>query len=99
LTRWLTNLARGSPVTADVYMRRVGRICELLETTPMGLLDQASRDLKGVQDALEDLVTQPEAEQKSPGYIRGLLKSVRSWLRYNDVTLTRKIKISNQLAS
>jgi hypothetical protein len=97
--RWLTNLSRGSPVTAEVYMRRVGRVCELLETTPKGLLDKSRSDLKGFQDSLEDLVTRLESEKKSPGYIRGLLKSVRSWLRYNDVTLTRKIKISNPNAT
>jgi site-specific recombinase XerD len=95
LRRWLTNLSRGSPVTAEVYMRRVGRVCELLNTTPNGLLEKSRSDLKELQDSLEDMVTRLESEKKSSGYIRGLLKSVRSWLRYNDVTLTRKIKISN----
>ncbi|MCW4038951.1 MAG: site-specific integrase [Candidatus Bathyarchaeota archaeon] len=99
LKRWLTNLSRGSPVTAEVYMRRVGRVCELLDTTPKGLLNKSRSDLKVFQDSLEDLVTRLESEKKSPGYIRGLLKSVRSWLRYNDVTLTRKIKISNPNAT
>ena len=78
LRRWLTNLSRGSPVTAEVYMRRVGRVCELLDTTPKGLLDKSRSDLKGFQDSLEDMVTRLESEKKSPGYIRGLLKSVRS---------------------
>ena len=78
LKRWLTNLSRGSPVTAEVYMRRVGRVCELLSTSPKGLLDKSESDLKGFQDSLEDLVTMLESEKKSPGYIRGLLKSVRS---------------------
>ena len=70
--RWLTNLSRGSPVTAEVYMRRVGRVCELLETTPTDLLDKSRNDLKGFQDSLEDLVTRLESEKKFPGYIRGL---------------------------
>jgi len=99
LKRWLTNLSRGSPVTAELYMRRVVRVCELLDTTPKGLLDKSRSDLKSFQDSLEDMVTKLESEKKSPGYIRGLLKSVRSWLRYNDVTLTRKIKISNPNAT
>jgi len=95
LKRWLTNLSRDSPITAEVYMRRVRKICELLDTTLKGLLVTSRTYIKGFQDSLEDLVTKLESEKKSPGYIRGLLKSVRSWLRYNDVTLTRKIKISN----
>ena len=99
LKRWRTNLSRGSPITAEVYMRRLGRVCELLDTTPQDLLDKSRGDVKGLQDSLEDLVTSLESEKKSPGYIKGLIKSVRSWLRYNDVILTRKIKISNPNAT
>jgi site-specific recombinase XerD len=99
LRRWLTNLSRGSPITAEVYERRLKRTCELLEVTPSGLLERAGSDLKGFQDSIEDMVTLLESEQKSPGYIRGLLKSLRSWLRYNDVQLTRKIKVSNPSAT
>ena len=80
-------------------MRRLGRACELLDTTPEDLLEKSRNDLKGLQDSLEDLVTSLEAEKKSPGYIKGLIKSVRSWLRYNDVILTRKIKITNPNAT
>lgn len=97
--RWRTNLARGSPITAEVAVRRLGRVCELLDTTPQEMLATAEKDLKGFQDSLEDLVTRLEAERKSPGYIVGLLKAVRSWLRYNDVKLTRKIKVSNPNAT
>ena len=93
--RWHTNLARGSPITAEVAVRRLGRVCELLETTPQEMLETAEKDLKGFQDSLEDLVTRLESERKSPGYIVGLLKAVKSWLRYNDVRLTRRIKVSN----
>ena len=97
--RWRTNLARGSPITAEVAVRRLGRVCELLNTNPQRLLETARADLKGLQDSLEDLVTKLEAERKSPGYILGLLKAVRSWLRYNDVKLTRRIKVSNPNAT
>lgn len=45
------------------------------------------------------MVTDLESERKSPGYIADLIKTVRSWLRYNDVTLTRRIKISNPKAT
>jgi len=32
-----------------------------------------------------------DAEGKSPGYIQGFLKVVKSWLRYNNITLTRRM--------
>ncbi len=36
-----------------------------------------------------------ESEHKSPSYIFGILKAVKFWLRYSDITLTRRIKMSN----
>jgi hypothetical protein len=38
-------------------------------------------------------------EDKVPGYTADLLKTVRSWLKYNDITLTRKVKIKNSTAT
>jgi len=99
VARWRANLARGSIVTAEVAFRRLGRACELLNTTPHQLLESAEKDLKGLQDSLEDLVTRLEAEGKAPGYVLGILKAVKSWLRYNDVKLTRRIKVTNPNAT
>lgn len=97
--RWLRNLGRGSPITAEVALRRLGKMCELLDTTPQGFLDKAKKDLAGLQDSLEDLVDRLEKAHKSPGYIIGLLKSIRSWLRYHDITLTRRLKVTNPNAT
>ena len=99
VARWRANLARGSPITAEVALRRLGRACELLHATPQELLKMAEGDLKGFQDSLEDLVTRLESEGKAPGYILGILKALKSWLRYNDVKLTRRIKVSNPNAT
>ena len=99
MQRWLRSLARGSPVTCEVAVRRLGKLCEVLGFDPRGLVDWARRDLMGLQDALEDFVTRLEAEGKSPGYIQGFLKTVKSWLIYNNVTLTRRIKVRNSSAT
>ena len=40
------------------------------------------------------MVTLLESQKKSPGYILGIIKSVKSWLRQNGITLTRRIKVS-----
>jgi hypothetical protein len=95
IRRWLRSLARGSPVTAEVAMRRLGKACELLGMDPKQLVKKAKRSRRSLQDSLEDLVTRLEDEHKSPGYIQGIIKAVRSWLRWNDVSLTRIIKVSN----
>jgi hypothetical protein len=97
--RWHTNMTRGSPITAEVALRRLSRMCELLDSTPQGIVDIAKSDMKGFQDSLEDLVTRLESEGKSPGYILDLLKTVKSWLRYHDITLKRRIKVSNPNAT
>jgi hypothetical protein len=48
--RWHTNLARGSPITARVSLRRLSRLCELLNTTPHAMVDLARNDLSGFQE-------------------------------------------------
>jgi len=46
--RWLANLARGGPITAEVAKRRLGKACELLSLTPQDMLEKASKNLKGL---------------------------------------------------
>jgi hypothetical protein len=99
VSRWLRNLRRGSPITAEVGLRRLGRVCELLSTDPKALVRDAKSDSKNFQDSLEDLVSRLEEDGKSPGYIVGILKTLRAWLRYNDVVLTRTIKVTNRNAT
>jgi hypothetical protein len=97
--RWLRGVARGSPVTAEVSMRRLGRACGLLGKSPAELVGAARADLKAFQDSVEDMVTSLESEHKAPSYIEGIVKVLKSWLRHNDVTLSRKIKLSNYSAT
>ncbi len=97
--RWFMNVARGSPITAEVALRRLSKLCELLDATPKGMVESARNDLAGFQDKLEDMVAGLEADGKAPGYIADLMKTVKSWLKYNDITLTRRIKIKNSTAT
>jgi hypothetical protein len=50
--RWRANLVRRSEVTVEVYLRRLSMVCELLETTPKGLVERAEEDLKGLRDSI-----------------------------------------------
>jgi len=62
------------------------------------MVNKAKEDLDGFQDCLEDLVSRLDSK-KAPGYIQGILKAIKSWLRYNGITLTRRIKIRNSTAT
>jgi len=73
--RWLDNIERGSPLTAEVALRRLGRACELLQLTPKEMVTRAREDLKTFQDSLEDLVSRLEEEKKAPQYIAGISRT------------------------
>ena len=95
IKRWHDNLARGSPITADGRLRRLGRFCELHQMTPIQLADLATRDLRTATDLLEDHITMMESKNYSPGYIEEQIKTVKSWLRHFDVEIRRKIRVTS----
>ena len=64
--RWLKNIERGSLVTADVAIRRFGKVSELLKLSPKDMVSQAKRNPKIFQDRLEDLVAKLTEEKKAP---------------------------------
>ena len=52
--RWYRNLARGSIITADVYLRRLSRFCEETKLSPEDLV---SMDEKKLTDLLQDYIS------------------------------------------
>lgn len=94
IKRWHDNLARGSKLTADGRLRRLGRFCEVHQMTPMQLADLAMRDLRTATDLIEDHITMMESKGFAPGYIQDQVKTVKSWLRHFDVDIRRKLKVS-----
>jgi len=99
IERWYRNVSRGSPITAEVHLRRLSLFCEQNGLTPKELIDLGRKDRKKLEDMIEDHTTRMESEGKSPGYIAGILKGVKSWLVHNEVELKRKVKISNRGAT
>ncbi len=93
--RWYRNMERGSIITAEVSLRRLGKACELIDMTPKEMISQAKKNMKQFQNDLEDLVSKLENDGKAPQYVTGIMKVVKSLLSYNDITVTRKIKIRN----
>jgi hypothetical protein len=99
VSRWYTNVARGSSLTADVNLRRLSLFCEQNGLTPKELIALGTKSKKGLEDLIQDHITRMESENKSPGYIEGVVKGVKSWLIHNDIELKRKIRISNRGAT
>ena len=89
LKRWHDNLARGSVITADVYLRRLGAFCEENRLTPHAL---ASMSTRKIEDLLMDYVTAHE-KKFAGSYLQTTVKVLKSWLNHNDVELRHKIKI------
>src|SRR2546426_8937580 len=95
IKRWYDNLARSSPVTAEVKLRKLGKFCENNKLTPMELIDLGLRHPRAVTDLLEDNITTMEKKRNAPQYIKGIITAVKSWLHHFDIEIKRKIKIAN----
>ena len=90
IERWHANVARGSPITADVYLRRLGAFCEQTRVTPKSLLDLTE---KARHDVLLDFVSEEERKKRAGSYIQSSLKAVKSWLVHHGVRVTLPIRI------
>jgi hypothetical protein len=88
--RWYDNVARGSLVTADVYLRRLGSFCKGFTMTPKDLTSLGPGDLFNL---MLDYVSLMERGGYAGSYIESTLKAVKSWLAHNGIEIRRKIKI------
>jgi hypothetical protein len=88
--KWMDYVSRGSSITAQVYFRRVGRVC-----TDNGILpsDLLNKDEESLWNFLNDLVSEMEIKGKAGGYIQSTLKAIKSWLGFNGIEVRRKVKI------
>ncbi|MEX0656102.1 MAG: hypothetical protein WD154_00950 [Nitrosopumilaceae archaeon] len=93
LSRWYVNLARGSPLTAEVRLRRISQFCEVNNITSAKFAKLGQKNLRKVTDLIEDHISWMEQKKYSPGYIDSTLSALKSWLRHFDVEIKRKIKI------
>jgi integrase len=88
--RWYDNVARGSSVTADVYLRRLGSFCLHFKKAPEDLVSLSESKL---YEMMLDYVSFMEKAGKTGSYIKSALKAVKSWLAHNGKEIRRKIKI------
>ena len=88
--RWYDNLARGALTTADVYLRRMGTFCDVTKTTPKKLSTINEKDAHNI---MLDFVSYYERKGRAGSYINSILKTVRSWLLFNNISVKQKIKV------
>ncbi len=88
--RWYDNIARGSRVTCEVYLRKLGWFLKEKNLTNQELLQKSPDDLFNL---LLDTVSEMEKEGHAGGYIESIVKSLKSWFVFNHIELVGKIKI------
>lgn len=94
--RWYGNVSRGSRITVDVYLRRLGSICRSRGMkNPKDLLALATRGggTLWAYNFIMDLVTKLEAEGKAGSYIHSNTKALRSWFAHNGINVEGRIRI------
>jgi len=87
IKRWYDNVSRGSKMTADVYLRRLGSICALKGIkSPKELLARAVNNGGSLwaYNLIMDLVTEFESKGKAGSYIHSNTKAIRSWFAHNE---------------
>jgi len=94
--RWHDNVSRGSEVTASIWLRRIGMIHKKFGKTPK---DLAGMKPKEATDFLLDIVDTMEKEGKAGSYISGVLKPIKNWLAWNEITMQKKITVIRLLTS
>jgi hypothetical protein len=90
--RWYDNVARGSKVTADVYLRRLGSFCGSYNLTPNDLMSLGEEEIEG---KILDHISSMESKKYAGGYINHSIKAVKSWLSFNKREIKIKTKIKN----
>ena len=93
IRRWYENTSRGSHVTADVYLRRLGNYSNKTGISPNDMLSKNNFELYSL---MLDLVTDMENEY-SGSYIESIIKAIKSWLAHNGIEITRKIKVRGSM--
>jgi hypothetical protein len=88
--RWRENVSRGSAITSDVYLRRLGSFCQSHNTTPKALLSLSEIELYNI---VLDVVSSMEKAGYAGSYTESVVKAIRSWLSHNGKDIHRKIKI------
>jgi len=90
IKRWFLNMSRGSMITGEVYLRRLGQFCEINNTDPVAITKMTEKEIANM---LMDTVSLLESQGKAGSFTAGIMKSVKSWLSFNGISIKQKIKV------
>jgi len=90
IKRWFLNMSRGSVITGEVYLRRLGQFCQINNTDPIAITKMTEKEITNM---LMDTVSLLESQGKAGSFIAGIMKSVKSWLSFNGISIKQKIKV------
>ena len=98
---WYGNVSEGSRITADTSLRRLGLFCEFVGKSPKELLALSEKEINDllmefVRDFRGSTDKKGEGKPHSGTYMAAMIKPVKSWLLFNGITVTRKVKIAGQ---
>jgi integrase len=97
--RWYENAGAGSKITADVYLRTLGLFCELNNTDPQKIVNMAKESPRKFKEDFMDFVRSLEKQGKAGSYIVRFKKTLKSWLKFNDIDLKLDVKIKGEYES
>ena len=93
IRRWYNNLTRGSIVTAEERLRRLGRFCQATEHTPHSLIELKRSSPDDFDRFILDFVDSSLEKGEKPAQVRNNLATIKSWLSHFGLTYDRKIKL------
>jgi len=86
-------MAAGSPTTAIENARVLARFLDLMDWSLATVMQNVREDRLGFERRLEIFARSLESQGYKRGSISNYFKALRSWLRYNDIELRRRIKL------
>ena len=91
--RWYDNLARGSIITAEERLRRLGRFGQTTGLDPKGIVEKKRASHDGFDDFILDYVAKSLDKGEKPAQVRNNLITIRSWLGHFGLRIDKKIKL------
>jgi len=91
--RWYSNNARGSIITAEERLRRLGRLCATINRTPKSLVQSKRKDPEGFDEFVMDFVDASLSKGEHPAQVRNNILVVKSWLGHFGLRIDRTIKL------
>jgi hypothetical protein len=87
---WYDNIARGHESTASVYYRSLSRFCVFNKLKPSDLIKMKPDERDSL---LLSYVDKRVKQGMSGSFVQSELKSIRAWLSWHSISITKKIKI------